>query len=44
MACRCPQPDVLPPDMAAFVERVRDHPAGRYALPLFKEHRHEAVA
>jgi glutathione S-transferase len=39
-----PQPNVLPPDMAAFVERVRDHPAGRYALALFKERRPEAVA
>ena len=32
-----PQPDVLPPDMAAFVERVRAHPAGAYALALFSE-------
>jgi glutathione S-transferase len=39
-----PQPDVLPPDIAAFVERVRSHPAGRYALALFTEHRREAVA
>jgi glutathione S-transferase len=38
-----PQPDVLPPDIAEFVERVRAHPAGRYALALFKEHRREAV-
>jgi glutathione S-transferase len=30
-----PQPDVLPPDMAAFVERVRAHPAGSYAMALF---------
>jgi glutathione S-transferase len=34
-----PQPDVLPPGMAALVERVREHPAGRYALALFAEHR-----
>jgi glutathione S-transferase len=34
-----PQPDALPPDMAAFVRRVRDHPAGRYALALFKQRR-----
>jgi glutathione S-transferase len=34
-----PQPDVLPPEMAAFVERIRDHPAGRYALGLFTERR-----
>jgi glutathione S-transferase len=39
-----PQPDVLPPDIAASIERVREHPAGRYALALFKEHRREAVA
>jgi glutathione S-transferase len=34
-----PQPDALPPDMATFVERVRDHPAGRYALALFEQPR-----
>ena len=34
-----PQPDVLPPELAAFVERVRAHPAGTYALRLFEEHR-----
>jgi glutathione S-transferase len=39
-----PQPDVLPPDIAAFVERVRDHPAGRYALTQFTERRRERVA
>jgi glutathione S-transferase len=38
-----PQPDVLPPDTAAFVQRVRQHPAGRYALALFAEHRRESV-
>ena len=38
-----PQPDVLPPDTAAFVERVRAHPAGRYALTLFADHRRESV-
>ncbi len=38
-----PQPDVLPPDTAAFVERVRAHPAGRYALALFAERRRESV-
>ena len=27
-----PQPNVLPPHTAALVERVREHPAGRYAL------------
>jgi glutathione S-transferase len=34
-----PQPDALPPEMAALVERVRDHPAGRYALALFEQRR-----
>ncbi len=32
-----PQPDVLPPEMATFVRRVRGHPAGSYALRLFEE-------
>jgi glutathione S-transferase len=36
---RLPQPDVLPPDMAELVGRVRRHPAGRYALTLFAEQR-----
>jgi glutathione S-transferase len=34
-----PQPDVLPPETAALVVRAREHPAGRYALALFAEHR-----
>jgi glutathione S-transferase len=34
-----PQPDVLPPETAALVMRAREHPAGRYALALFAEHR-----
>ena len=38
-----PQPDALPPETAELVERVRDHPAGRYALAMFAEHRREAV-
>lgn len=38
-----PQPDVLPPHTAEFVERVRKHPAGRYALALFAKHRLECV-
>jgi glutathione S-transferase len=38
-----PQPDVLAPGTAALVERVREHPAGRYALRLFAEHRRERV-
>jgi glutathione S-transferase len=38
-----PQPDVLPPHIAALIERVREHPAGRYALALFVERRRECV-
>jgi glutathione S-transferase len=38
-----PQPDVLAPQTAALVERVREHPAGRYALALFAEHRRRPV-
>ena len=38
-----PQPNVLPPHTAALVERVREHPAGRYALALFTERRRECV-
>jgi glutathione S-transferase len=39
-----PQPGDLPPRTAALVERVRSHPAGRYALGLFSERRRERVA
>jgi glutathione S-transferase len=38
-----PQPDVLSPETAALVVRAREHPAGRYALALFSEHRRECV-
>jgi glutathione S-transferase len=38
-----PQPDLLPPQTAALVERVREHPAGRYALRLFLERRSESI-
>jgi glutathione S-transferase len=38
-----PQPDALAPSTAALVERVREHPAGRYALGLFTKHRRERV-
>ncbi len=34
-----PQPEALPPAMAALVERAREHPAGRYGLALYAEHR-----
>jgi glutathione S-transferase len=37
-----PQPDVLSPPTAALVQRARAHPAGRYALAMFSEQRHEA--
>jgi len=39
-----PQPDALPAGTAALVERAREHPAGRYALSLFENHRREVVA
>jgi glutathione S-transferase len=39
-----PQPDLLPPQTAALVERAREHAAGRYALGLFARHRRERVA
>jgi glutathione S-transferase len=38
-----PQPDVLPPHTAALIERARDHPAGQYALALFRDRRGEMV-
>lgn len=38
-----PQPNVMPRHTAALVERVREHPAGRYALSLFTERRRECV-
>jgi len=37
-----PQPDVLQPSAAALVKRAREHPAGRFALALFAEHRRAA--
>ena len=39
-----PQPDLMPPETAALVQRAREHPAGRYALALFAERRRERVA
>lgn len=38
-----PQPEVLQSQTAALVERAREHPAGRYALAQFAEHRRKAV-
>lgn len=34
-----PQPDVLPPAMAARVQEFRAHPAGAFALKMFREER-----
>ena len=39
-----PQPENLTPETAALVERVREHPAGRYALTMFAEQRHRQPA
>jgi glutathione S-transferase len=39
-----PQPDRLPHHTAALVERAREHPAGRFALSLFAEHRRELAS
>jgi glutathione S-transferase len=39
-----PQPEVMPPDIARLVEQARAHPAGRYALALFRERRRERSA
>jgi glutathione S-transferase len=36
-----PQPELMPAATAALVRRAREHPAGRHALALFAEHRHE---
>ena len=38
-----PQPSLMSPQTAALVERAREHPAGRYALRLYAEHRRRAV-
>lgn len=38
-----PQPEILPPRMAELAARAREHPAGRYALALFAEHRRREV-
>jgi glutathione S-transferase len=39
-----PQPDALSPPTAELVNRVREHPAGRYALATFAGHRRQPVA
>jgi glutathione S-transferase len=38
-----PQPDILPGETAALVERAREHPAGRYALSLYADYRRVPV-
>jgi glutathione S-transferase len=38
-----PQPELMPAATATLVRRAREHPAGRHALSLFAEHRHELV-
>jgi glutathione S-transferase len=39
-----PQPEMLSPPTASLVRRAREHPAGRFALQLFADHRHARVA
>jgi glutathione S-transferase len=39
-----PQPDVLPEPVARDVARFREHPAGAFALRLFRDHRRAAAA
>jgi glutathione S-transferase len=39
-----PQPDALPPATAAIVRELRAHPAGEYALRLFRDERRRRVA
>jgi glutathione S-transferase len=38
-----PQPDVLPPALAATIRDLRSQPAGAHALAMFREHRHRRV-
>lgn len=35
-----PQPPDLPPSIRTLVEGFREHPAGAYALRIFRDHRH----
>jgi glutathione S-transferase len=39
-----PQPETLPPQIAALVRRAREHPAGEFALRVIAEQRHAAPA
>jgi len=38
-----PQPDSLPAPTASLVTRAREHPAGRFAMSVYAEHRLERV-
>jgi glutathione S-transferase len=40
---RLPQPSELPADLAAGVREFREHPAGRFALELFRSERRSAT-
>jgi hypothetical protein len=35
-----PQPEQLPPSLADKIRSFREHPAGAFALRLFREERH----
>jgi glutathione S-transferase len=37
-----PQPEVMRPETAALVLRAREHPAGRFALDMYRRHRRQA--
>lgn len=39
-----PQPEVMAPATAALIERAREHPAGRFAIRMFAEHRYGSVS
>ena len=38
-----PQPGVMAPATAALIERAREHPAGRFAMRMFAEHRRAPI-
>jgi glutathione S-transferase len=40
---RLPQPEQLPPHIARMVNDFREHPAGAYALELFRTERHRSA-
>jgi hypothetical protein len=41
---RLPQPDELPEHIARMVRDFREHPAGAYAMELFRTERRAAAA